>query len=221
MMYISLITWERHELLEKSLASLSKCDFPPDMKMVITDDKSADPKVLESINGFKEKMKDVIDIEVRVRDKRLNVDANNVENLRYCLSKSEATHVICLESDGLYNKRFLFKFLELRDLAITRVGMLTLFHYDKLPTTNENFKPQLRVKGVVGAFCTMFHRQVVKELTVRKGFDWAGAEVCKRKGMLILCSKPSYAQHLGSGHPQSQNSPVPAGVIAKDFVGEV
>ncbi len=101
-MYISLITWERHELLEKSLMSLSKCDFPPNMKMVITDDKSTDPKVLESINTFKEKMKDIIDIEVRVRDKHLSLDANNVENLKYCLYKLILSFHTALRPQPLY-----------------------------------------------------------------------------------------------------------------------
>ncbi len=216
-LYISLVTWERHQYLEKSLQSLSRCNFPPDFHIVITDDKSEDSKVLESIYSFKERVKDRADVEVRVRPKRTMPWVNNVENMKYCLSKTKDDHVICLQSDGLYNKNALLKFIELRDSVKDKqnIGLLSLFHYAKHKTST-NLTAQLRIKQGVGAFCTMFHRKVVHGLIVRRGFDWSAIEFCKKHKLYILCSQPSYAQHMGDATPSTCS----AGVEAKDFVGE-
>lgn len=219
-MYISLVTWERHQILEKSLISLAACNFPPDSHMVIADDKSSDPKVLESINTFKDKVKDKVDVEIRVREKHLQSWINNIDNMKYCFSKTNADYIVCLESDGIYNKDFLFKFAELKNSCGkgTTIGMLSLFHYDRLKTVRDH-NPHLKEKDAVGAFCTLFHRRVIHGLTVKRGFDWAAIEFCKQNGLKILCSKKSYAQHIGIGS-LSMNSPAHMNVVAKDFVGE-
>lgn len=219
-MYISLVTWERSSILERSLTSLAACNFPPDSHIVITDDKSSNPKVLESIHTFKDKVKDKVDIEIRIREKRLQSWVNNVDNMKYCFSKTKDDHIICLESDGLYNKNFLFKFVEFKASCEknVQIGMLSLFHYDRLKTIGEH-NSFLKEKEAVGAFCTMFHRRVIHGLAVKRGFDWAAIELCKRIGLKILCSKQSYAQHIGIGQ-ESMNSPEHMNVVAKDFVGE-
>lgn len=219
-LYISLVTWERQSILERSLISLSACNFPPNSHLVITDDKSSDPKVLKSIHIFKDKVKDKVDVEIRVREARLQSWVNNVDNMKYCFSKTKDEHIICLESDGIYNKDFLFKFNEFK-LSCgkdAQIGMLSLFHFDKLKTIRDH-NPYLREKEAVGAFCTMFHRRVIHGLSVKRGFDWAAIEFCKRKGLKILCSHKSYAQHIGIGEG-SMNSPEHMNVFAKDFVGE-
>ncbi len=219
-LYISLVTWERHQILEKSLQSLARCNFPPDSHLVITDDKSKDPKVLESINSFKEKVKDKVNVEVRVRAKQMMSWNNNVDNMRYCLSKTKDDHVICLESDGIYNKDFLPKFLAFKaSVKSTEViGMMSLFHYGKLAEKGA-YNHFLNKKEGVGAFCTMFHRRVIFGLALRRGFDWSAIDFCKKQKLHILCSNKSYAQHIGLG-PQSVNCPENSNVVAKNFIGE-
>ncbi len=219
-LYISLVTWERHQILEKSLQSLSRCNFPPDSHLVITDDKSSNPKVLELINSFKEKVKDKVDVEIRVRQKRLQSWVNNVSNMKYCFTKTKDDYIVCLESDGIYNKDFLLKFLEFKASCDGKgtFGMMSLFHYGKLAERGA-FNQFLNKKDAVGAFCTMFHRRVIHGLTLRRGFDWAAIEFCRGQKLHVLCSNKSYAQHIGIGEG-SMNSPINLDVTAKNFVGE-
>ncbi len=216
------MTWERHQILEQSLQSLSRCNFPLDSHLVITDDKSEDPKVLESINSFKERVKDKVDVEIRVREKRMQSWVNNVDNMKYCLSKTKDDYVICLESDGIYNKDFLFKFLECKaSIKETEViGVLSLFHCDRFKEYAKGIYNQLmNKKEYAGAFCTMFHRSVIFGIAVKKGFDCLAIDFCIKHKLLVLCSNKSYAQHIGVGH-QSMNTPASLNSTAKNFVGE-
>ena len=206
-MYICLYTFVaagdaqdfRYRFMEKSIPSFLKSDFPPNTKIVISDDCSKDSRVRELLSKIEQPKN--AEIEFIFRETRLGCDRNMVSTMRHALKQTKDQFIITADSDVLYNPQWINKLIEAKESVPKdiRLGMLTCFE-TKSHKVIGDFNELLYDKKTVGGFCAFVNRDLVMHERLNiEAWDHSVNSIGRDKGYKFLCTKVSYVQHMGKG----------------------
>jgi glycosyltransferase involved in cell wall biosynthesis len=195
-MYFALTTYNRKEVLEKSLESLIKTDFPENSNLIISDDKSS-PDVIDYISSmFKNPIKN-LSIKLIFNNINVGCDRNMIRVIRDCFFESNDQFVITIDSDAIYNPKWIYKLLEAKESIKGPIGMLGVFNTSS-HGPGEFYNDYVVKKKSMGGFVVMLNKDLFFSKSLNTlSWDWSYVDICKNSSYGIFCTKNSYADHIG------------------------
>lgn len=208
MMWLALTTCDRFDVCETSINSLMKSDFPEDTHLIIADDCSSDNRVKMLLYAISNKFHKNLTIKIIFRTQRFGCDRNMISTIKAAFEKSSDEYVVTIDSDAIYNPKWLKKLIEAKDSVSGKIGMLSaydsIWHKPKAP-----YNDLLNVKADVGGFACMVNRDLIMSPELKtESWDWSYIELCRKHDYLILGTKVSYVQHIGKHGAHSDGSDV-------------
>ena len=218
-MYLALTTYNRFDILQRSIKSLFMSLFLPDTKLVIADDCSSDVRVKTFLSDIVKSTISNLSIELILREKRLGCNQNMISTIKYCFEKSKEQFVISIDSDTVYNSQWMIKMIEAKDsVKNDKIGMLTI--YDSTwHGTEKQYNNFLKTKHDLGGFSCLLNKDLfmLPQLKI-EAWDWSYVNLCKSNNYLMLCTLNSYVQHIGKSGEHSDGSD--GWDHAANFIGE-
>lgn len=195
-MYYALTTYNRLNILTLSLESLVQCEFPPDSHLIVSDDCSS-PDVQKFIKDTFSKPIKNLDVKLIFNKINVGCDRNMVRVIRECFLKSNDKFVISIDSDAIYNPRWIHKLLSAKEQIKENIGMLGVFN-----TTNHSvvgdYNEDILIKESLGGFAVLLNKDVFLHPSLNfQSWDWSYVMLCGRLKYRIFCTKKSYAEHIG------------------------
>ena len=222
-MNIVLTTYNRYSYLKRSLTSLFKTQFENDTLWAYDDGSREDPRTTELLKNLKDK--DNLTIKVKLSPVHLGCDYRVYNSVMNTLEHTDDKFIFLLDSDGIYNPRWLnLVKTELEELNDESVAALSIFNSPSHDTLDE-YNKELNAKRSVGGFAVALNREVFEKLNPNlvlpnhSGFswDWQLIDIANEMNYKLLCTKSSYAQHVGVSGIHSNSTLYDK---AEDFVGE-
>jgi len=225
-MNIVLTTYNRHSYLNRSLDSLLKCDFEND-KLWIYDDKSAPttkvPNLLKSIEP-------PVGLEIKTELSKIHLgcDLRVFNSVRETLEQTNDEFIFLLDSDGIYNPSWVpfvkDKIDELFRTSAYPIAALSIYNSDNHLIV-EDYDKDLLEKNSMGGFALALNREVFHKINPSVvlpqhnsfSWDWQFVKIANNMGYKLLCSRQSYAQHIGVVGAHSNPS---AFDQTSNFIGE-
>lgn len=196
-------TYNRKEILEKSISSLKKVKKLEEVEIEIYDDKSSeyDEQYLKEKITFAKK--------ITVRNENLKADRNMYTMYKDFL-KTDGDYLLQVDSDMIYNEDFLSiiqKITKLKEKAIYSLYNSTL--HDFFQNIEEKYidKIEFGRKRDIGGACVLFSREIIEEIInnikIKKqdftSYDYKWSRYLNSKNIPIYVSRISFIQHLGLG----------------------
>lgn len=196
-MWLAMTTFDRFDIFQESIISLLKCLFPEGTRLFIADDCSSDSRVKQLLYSISRTKRDNLIVDVMFRSKNTGCDPNMVDTIKTVFLKSGEQFVVTLDSDAIYNPQWLFKMIEARDSVKDKIGMLSVYD-SNFHVIDKPYNDLLNRKKDVGGFACMLNRDIFLSPDLRVfAWDWWYVDQCKKRDYAILCTKVSYAQHIG------------------------
>ena len=142
---VCLMTYERPEYFEKSVASLLKTDLSQMKELVIFDDCSKTPEKIGQLDDFEKKEYKVIRAEKWGGTKYIFLDM-----LRYCFKEQTDNEIfVLIQDDIIYNSQWLNKLIETYP-TVPNLGILTCWDRKRYGKGDKNKDWVLRNPGGEG-----------------------------------------------------------------------
>ena len=222
-MNLSLTTFNRVGYLTQSISSLLNTDFSTPTTLRIFDDHSEDPRVLEIFKSIPKI--DNLEIEFYTNTRNLGCDLNVNQAIKKSFEFCEDKFVVVLDSDGLYNPNWLnFIKRKTEELKDEKIAAISIFDTPSHAVIGK-YDDDLNEKGNVGGFAVALNREVYEKVdpeVILEGhstfcWDWQFIRRAEEMNYKRLCSKRSYAQHIGAYGVHSNGSKFE---FAKNFTYE-
>lgn len=200
-------TFGRPEFLKQMLNSLSKANL--DNTIIVIADETA----TKHEKNISNEMKRII-LDYEIRNKVGNIPIIKIFKKRHgnmydsfkigfdLLEELGCNMFMTLDSDAIVKKNFIQKLMEIYQLHKHRPVIISGFH-----TTNSNHKiikeyPTYRTKSSIGGINMLFNKNTYKNYfrptLIDEKWDWVvGDKIKKKKGLLVV-TKPSVVDHIGS-----------------------
>ncbi len=211
----------RHRYIGRSLPSLLRSDLPENVRVIIADDQSSDPRVLALLDMC---AKSDSRVELWKNPERMGPNKGQEYNFARMVERfPDATLFAICDDDIIYHPGWLQRLIKVREEALA-VGLTGVFTALNVP-----FRPSFGAKTLPTSEVLLKERQaalnwlVPKDVYERIGpFRDRGiaydTEYCDRMAALqipVVCLKPSYVQNIGYvGAYQSSDV-----YVAPDYVG--
>ena len=204
---IVIPTFGRPEFLKQMLNNLSKAKL--DNTVIVIADETA----TKHENNISNEMKRII-LDYEIKNKVGNIPIIKIFKKRHgnmydsfkigfdLLEELGCNMFMTLDSDAIVKKNFIQKLMEIYQLHKHRLVIISGFH-----TTNNNHKvikeyPTYRTKSSIGGINMLFNKNTYKNyfrptLTDEK-WDWVVGDKIKEKKGLLIVTKPSVVDHIGS-----------------------
>jgi|7_EtaG_2_1085326.scaffolds.fasta_scaffold60958_1 glycosyltransferase involved in cell wall biosynthesis len=211
-MNLSLTTFNRLGYLTQSVSSLMNTSFTVPTTLRIFDDHSEDPMVLELFKSIPKIQN--LEMEFYTNTRNLGCDLNVNQAIKKSFEFCDDKFVVVLDSDGLYNPNWLSflnrKINELQDEKIAAISIFDTPSHEVIDKYDED----LNEKRNVGGFAVAINRDVYDKVdpnVILEGhdtfcWDWQFIKRSEEMNYKRLCSKKSYAQHIGAYGVHSNGS---------------
>lgn len=190
---LGITTYNRLDILKKSIASLKSSKIPKNCKIRIYDDCSPDYGREELVELIPEA--EVIYIQSQNRGSDGNIWTMYNDFVQR--NKSGDVLVNC-DSDLIYNNNWLYDALE----ALKKTdGVLSVFNTNNHQVIND--LGEFVSKKDIGSAGTLFKYEIVQSIIDRfpdiclSAFDYKWCDFLQKKGIQLLCTRESLVQHIG------------------------
>ncbi|MCF2673215.1 glycosyltransferase [Fusobacterium varium] len=196
-------TYNRKEILEKSISSLKKVKNLEKFEIQIYDDKSSEynEQYLKEKIPFAKK--------ITIRNENLKADKNMYMMYKDFL-ETEGDYLLQADSDMIYNEEFLSiiqKIAKLKEKAVYSLYNSNLHNFFQDIEEKYIDKIEFRRKIDIGGACVLFSREIIEEIINNikiknedfTSYDYRWSEYLNSKNIPIYVSKISFIQHLGIG----------------------
>lgn len=195
---IAMTTYNRSDVLEQSLNSLSNSVVNEKSNLYISDDNSTDQKVKDIVNGFIEKTKDKFSVNFQSNQSNLGCDPNMCKIINYAFDTSNSPFVITIDSDVLYNKNWMSFMERAYHEMVKNPNIAAISAYDsRVHQSITSYNNWLNIKVSIGGLCAILRKDIFKSLPTQVSWDWEFVKLCKERGKFLLCSNVSLIQHIG------------------------
>lgn len=213
-------TYNRKEILEKSISSLKKVKKLEEVEIEIYDDKSSeyDEHYLKEKISFAKK--------ITIRNENLKADRNMYTMYKDFL-KTDGDYLLQVDSDMIYNEEFLTiiqKITKLKEKAV--YSLYNSILHDFFQNIEEKYidKIEFGRKIDIGGACVLFSREIIEEIIndikIKKqdftSYDYKWSRYLNSKNIPIYVSRISFIQHLGLGG--QNNKKISAVDLGRGFI---
>jgi glycosyltransferase involved in cell wall biosynthesis len=211
-MNLSLTTFNRLGYLTQSVSSLMNTAFTVPTTLRVFDDHSEDPMILELFRSIP-KMQN-LEMEFYTNTRNLGCDLNVNQAIKKSFEFCDDKFVVVLDSDGLYNPNWLsFLNRKINELQDEKIAAISIFDTPSHEVIGE-YDEDLNEKRNVGGFAVAINRDVYDKVdpnVILEGhstfcWDWQFIKRAEEMNYKRLCSKKSYAQHIGAYGVHSNGS---------------
>ncbi len=185
-----ICTYNRKEILQRSISSLKNVDCLDSVDIIIFDDCSTeyDEKYLRDLIPFVS--------QIIVQPRNFGADKNTSDMYEFFCT-SEYDWLFNADSDLIYSKDIVNKINEYKD---TCNGFMTFFNCINHRDVGE--KSGFVLKDEVGAAGCLLNKDIVKFILDKikyrtTGFDVNFSRLLIQSGHDLICTKQSYVQHIG------------------------
>jgi len=215
-MNIGMTTYNRYSYLLRSIKSLFSTTFNDPTNLFIFDDASEDArikKLLESL-GHKENL----NVNIIYNKKNIGCDPNMLLSIKEAFKNTDDDYVITTDSDAIYNPEW-YNNLKKRTLETQgKISGVSTFNTPSHPTIGD-YNEHLVEKESLGGFALAIKREVFEQIpSNQRSWDWLFTELSRDQGYKMLCTKDSYAEHIGKYGVHSVQGD--EGDEAQNFLGE-
>ena len=215
-MNIAMTCYNRYSYLLRSIKSLFNCNFNEPTKLYLFDDNSEDPKVkklLESLGS-----KDNLEVNLTFNKKNIGCDPNMLLSIKEAFDNTDDNFVITTDSDAIYNPEW-YNNLKKRTLEVKeKIAGVSTFNTPAHPIIKE-YNEHLVEKQSLGGFALAISRDLFDQIPSNQpSWDWTFTKIAQEQKLKMLCTKDSYADHIGvhGVHSTGQDE----GDKAQNFLGE-
>lgn len=194
-LYVAIPTYNRPELLQQSLRSISKADLQGPLEFHLFDDCS------DQVDwpGLRREFPFIGTL--HLAEKNEGADQNILRMLK-AFSQSDASHLFILDSDSLVNKEaFQFALNLTSSLPLNSLEIWSLYRsrfHTELKVDQQNQRVE---KASLGALGMILPRGPVQEFLktsfIVKGLDWQMIFFMAKKGFRFYTPLASLVQHIG------------------------
>lgn len=196
MITIAIATYNRRELLEKSINSLLQSNDLSQCNIRIYDDCSSQLSI--------EEIKTIIpQATITRRPKNLGADKNCYLMYKDFLNTEDDIFVNA-DADLLYHPEWLTTALALLEKTDGVISLYNSINHNHLSTLNMGGN-DLLIKKSLGAAGTIFTRATIMKIvesmdenSSNLSFDWKWSALLRKRGLQLYCTKRSYIQHIGN-----------------------
>ncbi len=215
-MNVAMTCYNRYSYLLRSIKSLFNTNFNEPTNLFIFDDASEDvriKKLLESL-GRKENL----NVNITYNKKNIGCDPNMLLSIKVAFDNTDDDYVITTDSDAIYNPEW-YNNLKDRTLEIKEnIAGVSTFNTPSHPTIKE-YNEHLVEKESLGGFALAINRDLFKQISSNQpSWDWTFTKIAKEQNLKMLCTKDSYADHIGKYGVHSIQGD--EGDEAQNFLGE-
>ena len=215
-MNVAMTCYNRYSYLLRSIKSLFNTNFNEPTNLFIFDDASEDvriKKLLESL-GRKENL----NVNITYNKKNIGCDPNMLLSIKVAFDNTDDDYVITTDSDAIYNPEW-YNNLKDRTLEIKEnIAGVSTFNTPGHPTIKE-YNEHLVEKEYLGEFALAINRDLFKQISSNQpSWDWTFTKIAKEQNLKMLCTKDSYADHIGKYGVHSIQGD--EGDEAQNFLGE-
>ena len=194
-MNVAMTCYNRYSYLLRSIKSLFNTNFNEPTNLFIFDDASEDvriKKLLESL-GRKENL----NVNITYNKKNIGCDPNMLLSIKVAFDNTDDDYVITTDSDAIYNPEW-YNNLKDRTLEIKEnIAGVSTFNTPSHPTIKE-YNEHLVEKESLGGFALAINRDLFKQISSNQpSWDWTFTKIAKEQNLKMLCTKDSYADHIG------------------------
>lgn len=199
---LAINTYNRKDILEKSICSLKKVKYLDQVNVRVYDDKSTDYNYdfLRKLIPF---AKTII-----VRKQNLKADKNMYMMYKEFLL-TEDEYLIQIDSDMIYNENFILKSKEVCNELNTKEFVASLYnsnlHKSNMSKEKLIAKTVFKEKKTIGGACVLFSRKTIEKILENiviknddfKNYDYRWSNYLIKNKIKIFVSEESYVQHIG------------------------
>lgn len=215
-MNIGMTCYNRYSYLLRSIKSLFNTNFDEPTDLFIFDDASEDvriKKLLESL-GHKENL----NVNINYNKKNIGCDPNMLLSIKTAFDNTDDDYVITTDSDAIYNPEW-YNNLKKRTLEIKeKVAGVSTFNTPSHPEIGK-YNEYLVEKESLGGFALAINRDLFEQISLNQpSWDWTFTKIAQQQKLKMLCTKDSYAEHIGKYGVHSMQGD--EGDEAQNFLGE-
>tara|TARA_B100000287_G_scaffold412473_1_gene442987 strand:+ start:488 stop:1135 length:648 start_codon:yes stop_codon:yes gene_type:complete len=215
-MNIAMTCYNRYSYLLRSIKSLFKSNFDEPTNLYLFDDNSEDPKVKKLLDSLGHK--DNLKVNITYNKKNIGCDPNMLLSIKEAFKNTEDNFVITTDSDAIYNPEW-YNNLKKRTLEVKEsIAGVSTFNTPSHPIIKE-YNQYLVEKQSLGGFALAISRDLFDQIPSNQpSWDWTFTKIAQQQKLKMLCTKDSYADHIGvhGVHSTGQDE----GDKAQNFIGE-
>lgn len=165
-------------------------------KLTIFDDYSTEDSIVELLKGISNISEP--EISIYRNPSNLGCDLNVFTAINHGFEETEDDFIMVLDSDALLKKEWLDVIIkQLEKVKNEKVGALSIFNTNN-HLAIKDYDDELLEKHSLGGFCVALNRYIFNKMTDHNCWDWRFMDICKDENYKVLCTKISYAQHIGN-----------------------
>lgn len=215
-MNIAMTCYNRYSYLLRSIKSLFNTNFDEPTNVYLFDDNSEDnrvKKLLESL-GHKDNLK----LHITYNKKNIGCDPNMLLSIKTAFDNTDKNFVITTDSDAIYHPDW---YTNLRDRTLEvqeKIAGVSTFNTPAHPTIAD-YNEHLVEKESLGGFALAISRELFSQIPLNQpSWDWTFTKIAQQQNLKMLCTKNSYADHIGVHGVHSTGED--EGDKAQNFLGE-